>query len=114
MRATKNKSLTRASTGLAVRAPALAPPDVESVGLFTDAEPVLVPLGDVAERREVAHPVEVHRTPQVVALVLDHAREEVLGVHAHLLPAGVVALVPFPSVATYQPPPICDREASLS
>src|SRR2546422_10132816 len=35
---------------------ALAPPDVKLIGLFTGAEPVPVPLGDVGERREVAHP----------------------------------------------------------
>src|SRR5207249_11404513 len=90
MRDTKNKSLPTASTGPPPRAPApgrssrgstegaprplrsgadvggsgAAPPDVKSVGLFTDAEPVLVPLGDVAERREVAHPVQVHDAVQ--------------------------------------------------
>src|SRR5213594_981994 len=100
MRETKNRSLTTASTGLAARAPApglaaseptdesgsrppvggcrgeaaLAPPDVDSIGLFTGAEPVLVPLGDVGERREVAHPVQVHLNGVVY---LDRMRREV-------------------------------------
>src|SRR3989475_11725965 len=43
-----------------------APPDVKSVGLFTDAEPVLVPLADVAERREGAHPVQARDAVPVV------------------------------------------------
>src|SRR5207244_12536415 len=37
-----------------------APSAVKSGGLFPDAEPVLVPLGDVAERRAVASRVLVH------------------------------------------------------
>src|SRR5438046_478203 len=84
MRATKNRSLTTASAGASGRAsrsePALAPPAPPgSVALFTEAEPVLVPLGDVRERREIAHPVQVHEPVEMVGLVLDDAREEVLG-----------------------------------
>src|SRR5439155_1394664 len=82
---------------------ALAPPDVDSIGLFTGAEPVLVPLGDVGERREVAHPVQVHHAVQVVALVLDDAREEVLGDQAHGPRVTVVALEADRAVARHDP-----------
>src|SRR5437899_12623656 len=51
-----------------------APPDVKSVGLFTDAEPALVPLADVARRREAAHPAQVPDACQVLVLVLDESR----------------------------------------
>src|SRR5574342_369253 len=63
MRATKNRSLTTA-TALIV--------------LLLDAEPVLVPLGEMSERREVAHAIEVDDAVEVVGLVLDDAREELL------------------------------------
>src|SRR5439155_1230540 len=138
MRETKNRSLTTASTGLAARAPApglaaseptddsgsrhpvgerrggaaLAPPDVDSIGLFTGAEPVLVPLGDVGERREAAHPVQIHHAVQVVALVLDDAREEVLGDQAHRLRVAVVALEPDRAAARQRDTEVGGAEAS--
>src|SRR5207245_10107157 len=69
-----------------------APPDGKSVGLFTDAEPVLVPLGDVAERRGVAHPVQVHEAAQVAVRPLADADTESVGAAAPPLPGARVAL----------------------
>src|SRR5206468_7152374 len=74
MRATKKRSLTTARTGAS---PSPARPG--SVVLFTDAEPVLVPLGDVGERGEIAHAVEVDLPVQVIGLVLEHATDHLNG-----------------------------------
>src|SRR5262245_33813728 len=73
-RATKKRSLTTA-TALIV--------------LLRIAEPVLVPLGKVREGHEVLHAVEVDDAVQVVRLVLDDAREELLGDHVELLPRPI-------------------------
>src|SRR5207237_10214377 len=87
MRATKNRSLTTARTHAS---PSPAKPG--SVVLFTDAEPVLVPLGDEGERGEIAHAIEIDHAVQVVGLVLAHAREDIFRDDVDLLAVPVEAL----------------------
>src|SRR5262245_45501730 len=75
IRATKNRSLTAATT---------------LIVLLRVAEPVLVPLGQMRQRRQISHPVEVHHAVQVVGLVLDHAGEELLRDRVDLPAVAVV------------------------
>src|SRR5207302_797241 len=93
MRATKNRSRTTAIT----RGSAL-------VILLADAQPVLVPLGNVAEGPEVTHAVDVDDAVQVVGLVLDDPREEVLGEEADAVGLAVVAVEPHRGVARHHAP----------
>src|SRR5262245_56703937 len=106
MRATKNRSLTTARTGAC---PSPAKPG--SVVLFTDAEPVLVPLGDVGERGEIAHAVEINLAVEVIGLVLAHAREEVLRDDVDLLALAVEALQAHRGVTRHHPTHVRNREA---
>src|SRR6058998_2106224 len=106
IRATKKRSLTTARTGAST-------PSRASVGLFTVAEPVLVPLGDVGERGEIAHAVEVDDPVQVVGLVLADPREEVLRDEVHRLPLAVQALQAHGRVAGHHAAHVGDREAAL-
>src|SRR5437899_9299369 len=108
MRATKNRSLTTARTGAS---PSPAKPG--SVVLFTDAEPVLVPLGDVGERGEIAHAVEVHGPVQVIGLVLGDPREEVLRDEVHHLPLPIETLKTHGRVAGHHPAHVGNRETAL-
>src|SRR5439155_13887396 len=108
MRATKNRSLTTARTGAS---PSPAWPG--SVVLFTEAEPVLVPLGDVGERGEIAYAVEVDHPVQVVRLMLAHAREEVLGDDVDRLALPVVTLQTHRREAWHHPAHVRNRETPL-
>src|SRR5262249_33258029 len=60
--------------------------------LLVVAEPVLVPLGQVRERGEVPHAVEVDDTVEVIGLVLDDAREELLCHGVDRLPVSAIGL----------------------
>src|SRR5688572_31023178 len=102
MRATKNRSRTTATTR-----------ESASVILLADPQPVLVPLGDVAESPEVAHAIDVDDALEVVGLVLDDPGEEVLRVEDHARALAVVALEPDGRVARDHPAHVGDREASL-
>src|SRR5262245_20516244 len=106
IRATKNRSLTTARTG----APP-SPAGLGSVVLFTDAEPVLVPLGDVGERGKVAHAIEIDLAVEMVGLVLAHAREEILGDYVDRLALAIEALQTHRGEAGHHPPHVGDRKA---
>src|SRR3989449_3368749 len=99
MRATKNRSRTTAITAASTL-----------VILLADPQPVLVPLGDVAEGPEVAHAVDVDDAVQMVGLVLDHAGEELLGVHDLPVALAVVVLQAHRRVARHHPPHVGHRE----
>src|SRR5262245_40867980 len=85
-RATKKRSLTTA-TALIV--------------LLHIAEPVLVPLGQVRQRGEVLHAVDVDDTVQVVRLVLDDSSEELLRDDVELLAHPIVGLETHGGVARH-------------
>src|SRR5262249_35316466 len=72
MRATKKRSLTTATALIDLQ-------PVSSIILLVVPQPVLVPLREVGQRREVAHPVEIDRAVEVVGLVLDDPGQELLG-----------------------------------
>src|SRR5262245_13265009 len=102
MRATKKRSLTTARTGP-------SPPSRASVSLFTVAEPVLVPLGDVGEGDETAHAIEIDDPVQVVGLVLADPREEVFRDQVDRLALAVQALQPYGRVAGHHAAHVGDR-----
>src|SRR5882762_3952719 len=114
MRATKKRSDTTATT----RAVACGDPEGASVEpvlvtLLADAEPVALPLRDVAERAHVTDPVHVDDAVEVVRLVLDHAGEEVLGDELDGIALPVEALEPHRRVARHHTPHVGHREAAL-
>src|SRR5215831_9227913 len=76
-RATKKRSLTTA---------------IVLIVLLHIAEPVLVPLGQVRQRGEVLHAIDVDDPVQVVRFVLDDAGEELLGDDVELLARPIVGL----------------------
>src|SRR3990172_2851401 len=103
IRATNNRSLTTATT----RGATLL------IVLLRVTQPVLVPLGEMGERAEVLHAVEVDDAVEVVDLVLDHAGEELLGDHVHLRAVAVIGLEPDRRVASHHPAHVRHREAPL-
>src|SRR5688572_31854537 len=102
MRATKNRSLTTARTRSALL-----------LTLLADAEPVAVPLGDVAERPHVGDTVDVDDAVQVVGLVLDHPREEILGHQADLIALAIETLQPDGGMARNHAAHVGHREAAF-
>src|SRR5438445_3852277 len=78
-----------------------------------DAKPVLLPFGDVSERGEITHAIEVDVAVQVIGLVLGDAREEVLGDDALKLALAVVILEPDRRVSRHQPPHVGNGQAAL-
>src|SRR5215831_20233562 len=73
IRATKKRSLTTATTE--------APGDViptGSIGRLGDPEGISLPFGEERQRRDVAHAVDVDDPVEMIGLVLDDPREEVL------------------------------------
>src|SRR5262245_29703365 len=98
IRATKKRSLTTA-TALIV--------------LLRVAQPVLVPLGQVSERREVPHPVDVHDAVEMIRLVLDHPSEELLRHGVDLAAIPIVGLEPDRRVAGHYAAHVRHGEASL-
>src|SRR5437867_12174331 len=84
IRATKKRSLTAATT---------------LIVLLRVAEPVATPLRQMGQGGEVPHPVHVHDAVEMIGLVLEHAREELLGDDAQLVPGPIVGLEPHGGVA---------------
>src|SRR5213593_4249359 len=119
IRATKKRSFTTATT----RAPetvsreAVEPPESscspELIVLLAKAEPVAVPLGDVREGGQATHPVEVHRAEQMIRVVLDHPREEVLGHEVYPLGLPVIAREPDRGVARHPAPHVGHGQAAF-
>src|SRR5262249_61631574 len=107
MRATKNRSeptaTTRAVAGCG-RACASVEPGL--VTLLAHAEPVPLPLRDVAEGAHVADPVDVDDPVEVIGLVLDHPREKFLGHQGHGVAVAIHALEPHPRTPPHHPPHI--------
>src|SRR4051812_21788905 len=108
IRATKKRSLTIATTW-----GAMSGPPMSSIILLTDAERVALPLGDEGQAREVAHPVRVDDALQVVGLVLDHPREELLRHEIDPLAGTVEALEPHLGEARHAPAHVGDGQAAL-
>src|SRR5215472_3395264 len=77
IRATKKRSFTTPTT---------------LIVLLLYPQPVLAPLGKVGQRREVTHAVEVDTGMEMIRLVLDDPREELLG---HAVDARPLAIVAF-------------------
>src|SRR5713101_8157289 len=103
IRATKNRSVTTATTG--------EPPDVmDLIGLLGHAEGVALPLGEERERGEVAHAVDVDDPVQVIGLVLDDPREEVLGHEVHAPALAVVTFQAHGGVTRNAPAHVGHRE----
>src|ERR1700730_1384900 len=98
MRATKNRSLTTPTT---------------LIVLLLNPQPVFVPLGQVGQRREVAHPVEVDLALEMVGLVLDDAREKLLRDHVDPGAVAVVRLEPDRGLPWNHAAHVRHREASL-
>src|SRR5262245_18839816 len=124
MRATKKRSLTTARTGPpfwgAISGPlvwgvwgAISGPLMSSIALLTDAEPVLLPLGNVGESGEIAHPIEVHVTVEVIGLVLGDACEEVLRVDDLPGALAVEIFEPDRRVAWHHAPHVGHRDAAF-
>src|SRR6266496_2781485 len=89
IRATKNRSLTTATTLIDIHSQHAVRP-ARSVILFLVPQPVPVPLREMGQRREVAHSVEVDHPLEVVGLVLDDAGEELLGLAFDRIPLAVI------------------------
>src|SRR5207253_222500 len=83
------------------------------VTLLADAEPVALPLRDVAERAHVTDPIDVDDAVEVVRLVLDDAREEILGDELDGVARAIEAFEPHRRVARGHAPHVGHREAAL-
>src|SRR6202022_607301 len=103
MRATKKRSRTTATTFIVA----------SLVVLLLVAEPVAVPLGEMREGGEVAHPVEVDAAVQVVGLVLDDAGEELLGHHVDRVALAIERLEAHAGEARDHAPHVGHRDAAL-
>ena len=68
-----------------------------------------MPFGQVSERRQVAHAVEVDDPVQMIGLVLDDPREEILGEDLDAARLAVVAFEPDGGVPRHTPAHVGDR-----
>src|SRR5262249_5405685 len=98
IRATKNRSLTTPTT---------------LIVLLLYPQPVLVPLREVGERGEVSHAVEVDTAVEVIRLVLDHSREELLGHPVDPRAFPIVALAPDRRIPRHHAAHVGDGEAAF-